>query len=379
MTLIAKLHFQGNLILIGDLLATSIDADEHDFPVPGTPNINHVLEKVGAQFRACMLVQKINILSEQLVVAVAGDGGQITSFLEKLQGIAEHPDLSVELIDNIVKSMDSAELNKLQAIGIIAKQDPQDQNGTFVTGFYINSPVHYGEEFGDVCVGGSGGDSFVKFLGQMRGAFSGKVEGHKNDQAQSVGLTLAGVLAGSDTQYGENLLERWGGGFEVVTYNGETGVFCKTGDIIHLFFDSDVVDIASVSVRMRPYVSKVFYIDGLYFNRIVEFCVGENGKATFKRNELMCVTPVLYDKENPHIDIGSVKADFSCNYICCHTSVKFRGDVYQLFHIQHDSCGIEDFVFNIAGDNTIRMSIAKRLIEDVTRNIINCCRENDGN
>jgi hypothetical protein len=98
-TLIAGFNVRNRPLIIGDLML-STDADHFSEPLSlPCKNVNSLLGPASKQ-RIAGLVQKVNILSDQLAIAWAGPFNQAVIAANALATVAQKPDLSRADVDH---------------------------------------------------------------------------------------------------------------------------------------------------------------------------------------------------------------------------------------------------------------------------------------
>ena len=107
MTLIAGINIYGFPLIIGDLLVTRDKSGGENVSIPHTRRINSKLP-LDARFSVSGLRQKINILSEQLAFAVAGDANQAHDFLETMRNCSFEQDLSFDRLTRNLSAIESS-------------------------------------------------------------------------------------------------------------------------------------------------------------------------------------------------------------------------------------------------------------------------------
>ena len=128
---------------------------------------------------------------------------------------------------------------------------------------------------------------------------------------------------------GGTIENRWGGGFEAVTFASDSGRFQKVGDILHTFW---AVDTRSPDkAQFVPMFYKTTYWQSALVIRYARFDSITERDFQLKMNSLELIPPLLKDANEYDLkELGSV--DFSHKVHCCHVSIERSGgrDVLQI-------------------------------------------------
>lgn len=168
-------------------------------------------------------------------------------------------------------------------------------------------------ELGTVYAAGTGKDEFINRL--QRADWT--VGGTANEL--HVAHLILGDLINMEYRRGGTIENRWGGGFEAVTFASDTCRFQKVGDVLHTFW---AVDMRSLDhAQFVPmFYKKTYWRDALII-RYARFDSVANRNFQLAMNSFELVPPLLknateYDLE----ELGSV--DFSHKVLCCHVSLE---------------------------------------------------------
>ncbi len=225
MSLIVGFSFNSTPLIIGDLL---ISGDEAHLPGVNLPTIVDIKDVFppGSGFVPIGLKQKVIVVNEKLCVAWAG------KMIE-----ADY------LIDEITEEFKAKEVNLNNVQQFMDKINKEIQLSTILTvieNVYIYQMSYRCTEIdhaflGRLRIGGTGADLFLKTI---EGVNYTQLQDNKGIDNFKKELSTAIALCGASLSQGEifsfdNLLEYFGGGFEIVTSINAS--FQKVGDITYLY------------------------------------------------------------------------------------------------------------------------------------------------
>jgi uncharacterized Fe-S cluster-containing radical SAM superfamily enzyme len=107
MTLIAQFAVDQIPIMVGDLLITADGAGDQPGHLPLYPNINQRLDR-HADFSVVRMAQKLNFLSDQLIVAWSGNYDRARLALSALELLSNDPRLTLQMIEKLLFQKHSA-------------------------------------------------------------------------------------------------------------------------------------------------------------------------------------------------------------------------------------------------------------------------------
>ena len=154
--------------------------------------------------------QKVNILSDRLVVAWSGPEVQAKRALRILADVSSRQNLTRTDIEMELKAIDPDGIDKLQLIGLLVT----DVRGATVAAstFSWGVPRTDVPRLGTVYAAGTGADEFILLLGEADWTLGGTA-----NELQVAHLIL-GELVNMEYRRGGTIENRWGGGFEAVTF-----------------------------------------------------------------------------------------------------------------------------------------------------------------
>jgi len=309
MTLIAQLSIGGAPLLIGDVLLSSETRTGLKVNLPLVGNINEVLAKNGQSFEVDF-TQKVNVLSDRLVVAWSGSMIEAERALGALSRLSSRPDLD---LDDIQSELDAIheQIAHLQLIGTLLGEARGSMRAAHC--FRLGVPVVAIPNVGPVLVAGTGRNFFLNLLSESNWTNSG------NGNDFQVAHVLLGALTNQEYRTGNTILNKWGGGFEAVTCSQLTGRLEKVGDILHTFWAMREHD--ADSLVLTPMFYKTTYWRDALIVRSVR--LEETGAEKFQlaSNDLVLIPPLTKRVCDYNLnEFGS--PDFSYRAICCHILVQ---------------------------------------------------------
>lgn len=366
MTLVARFKVADTFTWIGDLLVTQEVPEGQPIATPLADNAN--VQMPDRKFYVCDLTQKVNLLSDRLLVAFAGDGAQARDVAETLSNIANLPELSPDLIKRVLDAVEPHRKDALTLIGAISNADD-----TGIYNFAMHADKFYGGPFGWVLAGGSGAESFKQTLGQFAGGIA-QFDGIAStaQRASCIGLMLATTFYGREFSSMDNLVEAWGGGFEVIVRRDNA--FRKLDNIVYLFWS--VIDNAdgSHTLRLMHKIVKCNYWGDTLLMRVVELIGDENG--LIGADEMThIIPPVLGSGRTYHRDAIPIPS-FDCNY-CCSFILASRADPTGQ-HILHEDifstvsfepAGMKDVTFEYENDGAAHFALSGRVINSICSHV----------
>lgn len=364
MTLIAQIYVDGIPVVLGDLLVTGAKKSTKKVRLPSSDCFNEeILTKRRVHIKG--LVQKINILSDRLVVCFSGDGEQARDVAEIFGTIANSSSLDEELL---IKTFDTIELNRkdrLQGFGILTTPSEDDPDLFKYEIFRFGVDKKFCGSFGLSTIAGSGERQFLQILEQLNSCVGNLIQ-TSEDKYQNAEKLCSGIscsIIGQEFLDGHNLLEKWGGGIETLSFRN--GAFTKTNNTIYLFWRFVETKKGGGSLILEPRFLKYEYWDDLLLIRTVEI-INRKGQK-IQRDEIDIVTPVLADCDN--IDFSKIPAiNFNCTTLS--SFVVIENEVDCLVHVKFDSNGLDLFKYTNENGKCV-ISVHGSLIDELISLISN--------
>jgi hypothetical protein len=314
MTLIARFSIREAPIVVGDVLLSSERKTGLRTNLPLVGDINQILANQGLRFEVSF-AQKVNILSDRLVVAWAGPMDQAERALRVLSNATSSGQITNKYdIARELEAIDPEKVDKVQLVGMLII----DVSGDQITGSPFSWRVSNTEVtgIGTVHAAGSGKEEFIRLLAKTDWTLGGTANEHQ------VAHSILAALVNMEYRQGGTIVNRWGGGFEAVTFSLDSGRFQKVGDILHTFWKADTCKPDEVLVTPM-YYKTAYWRDALVV-RSARFDVHADSTFHLAENSLELIPPLLKDVGEYDLEeLGSV--DFSHKVLCCHVSIERPG------------------------------------------------------
>ena len=248
MTIIAGFSVGNYPVLVGDLLLTDERTDDLVIAIPSSEDINTKMPK-GTR-RITGLRQKLNIIDDRLAICWAGSRVQAYSMLKSIRAVRLEGKTTLEAIEQVITFTPMDQKSDLSLIGLLI-----DENGSR---FFTCEVYGYNcDRLGEVRVQGSGTKDFVEILKQMASSIEMGPETNAPTKASGVCLAALCQAKGQELFTGSNLIDAWGGGFELATIAGN--IIKKIGNYLNIHFRPEITEDNSVRLEFIPRLEKVDY------------------------------------------------------------------------------------------------------------------------
>jgi len=348
MTLIVQLSIKGAPLMIGDVLLSSPQRTGLKVTLPLVGDINEVLAKNGQPFQVDF-TQKVNILSDRLVVAWSGSMIVAERALGALSRLSTRPSLD---IDDISRELNAIDLAHLQLVGMLL--GPAQGNMHTAHCFTLGvKPINIAS-LGTVFAAGTGRDALLGLLSKTDWTIS-----NTGNEFQ-VAHALLGALTNEEYRTGRTILNKWGGGFEAVTCSQLTGKFEKVSDVLHTFWKMHEHE--DHPLDFIPSFYKTTYWRDALIIRSARFEEVDTASFQLVSNDLTLIPPLLKQVSDYNLtEFG--KADFSYRAICCHVLIEKSDNSDLLFFIEQREHQ-RDFEFELDASSG-RLEISSNLINAI--------------
>lgn len=278
MTVIFSFEYKELPFLAGDLLLSGMSS-KTELNVPTIGQVEQVFPN-GSGFVPLELRQKVNLISDNLAIAWAGDLIAAIVVIKEIeaQGLASSP--SKSQIEEFVKCIDSLTGN-FDAFFIFLGLD----NGEYFFCFHGVDNIAHPVVQSLRCIG-TGREEILSLLRQCFESPIG-IAGQPNYLALGASLIMA--LAGASLQKeihdGGGLLDYFGGGYEVITrINGKLK---KVDEFTYVFWNAQRDEQGEVRLQLPYKILKYEYLDNYL---IIRSATTVNGKA--EDETLNLISPV---------------------------------------------------------------------------------------
>ncbi|TYZ14190.1 hypothetical protein FY528_00195 [Hymenobacter lutimineralis] len=245
MTLISCTSNFSYPIVIGDILTSSNEVEkELEIPV-FLDGVNSRLSEDQELF-PYRLRQKIYIIKDYLVVALAGLEYEMKVFLEELKNNFKYLDLTIENLHSFLKYFDFEEFKDSSALILFAEKKIE---GVLIHTLNIGKwRKNNSSLYEEVLACGSGAEYFVK---ESMFEMNISAEGDHNMLNRAISLNyilLARILVQERVSL-ETIKKNWGAGFEMIYFNGDK--FTKMDDVTYIIWNGKM-DLSNGNYEFSP-------------------------------------------------------------------------------------------------------------------------------
>jgi hypothetical protein len=318
MTLIARGVFDGYPIFIADLLLSTEAKSREIVDLPVFDDINSLLPET-ADRSVVGLHQKLLLLNERLTVAWAGNFEYAKQICLRLSKEISITPLRLNYLLSKVPLWKRNEVALLGAISVPSKIRPD-----LVSVEYFHTPnvdIAKSETLRDCYVAGSGAARFIEWTDQMKYVtWKGAATLGSREKSDFLAVSAAAVFTGNEAATGGNILEWFGGGFEVVTFR--SGHLTKIGNILHTFWQARPIP-GGYSFLPIPKVLKADYIEDVLVLQTFEYDMSQEGEKMMarKRNHVYRTYPPLLSKKRDFRLVRGELPSLDHEWLCCYITV----------------------------------------------------------
>jgi len=212
-------------------------------PTLGEIVISPVIQRADAPSNFC---REIFPISDNLCIAWSGSRIGAKAVVEDIRTHFGESEVTFDELNEFVKCLVYREAREVSLIGVFV-------NAGKVNVFCIKSRYFDDPLFGPVYVAGSGSEDFKSILGTYQ---STKDELETSDPLAVAGGMCAGLLT-LEAVTGRTLKQRYGGGFECVTF--QSGKFHRLPEVTFVFWRIGHKDKSQVVFKMLPTILKLCY------------------------------------------------------------------------------------------------------------------------
>ena len=344
MTIVARLIIDEWPLLIGDLLMSNKPNSDQmrNFAIPTTRNIPRTTNTGDIP---CDLRQKIALLGDHIAVGWSGKQWAAEEVLTELNLRVTTEHLDMRAINKCFERQRSSVWENLELVGFV--REP----GLNVTAFSRSAQSATSPELGTVCLIGSGTNAMASHIANYSEIPTHEtIQLNPANRAVLCGFTLAGRLLNDEIHTGANLVDLFGGGYELATISG--GKFVKVDDVTYVYWQARYASDGEIYLTDTPKrVFRYAYKGDLLVLRAWE----PTSPVTFSQT-LYLIPPVYRvaaPEERVNLPEPDMNATWLCNYVVVHadgkrpwiaTSITHRPDPTKLIHFfKHQG----EFVFRV--------------------------------
>jgi hypothetical protein len=358
-------------IYIGDLLLSADVKLNHVVDIPAIKDINARLPK-GTLRSVHALRQKLNLISDRLIIAWAGSYLQARSLMREMKRAADSGDITLDNIRQIVESRDPSDRDDLQFVGTVLTPNHLGDGRVYLQHFeYCINCISMDDV--NVYAGGSGADELLRIIPQ--GVAANPLPDCQPESPEHYGWALAQAMAvsggfiGHETTTGENILNWWGGGIEVASF--VDGKFQKLTNVLHTVWRAIKTDSEHYEIRFVPKLIKYDYFEDALVAQTFDVAINRaNGKAVIEEHSYRMYTPILKGRRNYDLSRFEPR-DLRHTTLCCYVLMEPRDpSLGNLVRVYHDATGDTPFRFTRLDDNLVfsfRGDLLNNMESDISR------------
>lgn len=318
MTAIGLFFKNGLPVIVGDI-AISGPSNRDKIHLPTTGRVEG-LARMGFGYAVVDLKQKAVLVNDRLAIAWTGPLIAAASLLEELFRLRE---VSLEAVRRCVAAQEpSKATDELGILGCFLDDDAQEYRPFFARG----------REFKEIV-----GDNIERFAGTgeeaLREAYldatkrfiseGGNIGGTRLETAIFAG-SLCGHMMSRDVAWLSDLLDRFGGGYEAIVI-GENGRFQKLDQVVHVFFDANVMGDECVLRPLR--IIRPQYIGQLLAVATADLRFPSRSVFELSNAESHVIAPPGIRREDlpPPEQIDVKRFNLGADWVLWHTFVLNRG------------------------------------------------------
>lgn len=249
MTLIASFVVNNIPVILGDVMISNpVHGGDVEISMPSVGNVNKLISS-HTELRVVGLIQKVNLVSEQVCIAWSGSFVHARLFLKYMRSHCKAKRLSLADYNRIVDGYPGEDLGDISVISYF-------HDGQGFGRRYLNAPLFDLDGFTDLQAAGSGTTAFIQSLEALAGS---RISGETSVIADAIrpALSFTTHAFGSQIVTGEGAIEGWGGAFEIAHPISDR--FVKVSDVLHLTWIVHDSEGGRISAECIPYFVKTTY------------------------------------------------------------------------------------------------------------------------
>lgn len=286
MTLIAAFTVNNIPVILGDIMiSTPVHGGEVEISMPSVGDINKFISS-HTELRVVGLIQKVNLVSEQVCIAWSGSFVHARLFLKYMRSHCNAKRLSLAEYNRIIDGYPGEDLGDISIISYF-------HDGHGFGRRYLNAPLFDLDGFTDLQAAGSGTPAFIQSLEDLAGS---RLSGESSAMADAIrpAISFTTHAFGSQIVTGEGAIEGWGGAFEIAYPVSDR--FVKVSDVLHLTWIVHDSEQGRISAECIPYFVKIAYKGERMIVFVADF------REDSKGDSLYVVDPVYGINDTPTIE-----------------------------------------------------------------------------
>lgn len=312
MTVVATLSVENCPIIIGDLLLSGLENPEKICYIPSIGDTSEVFP-IGSGYTIVGVRQKINIISENLVIGWAGSEIEAQSILTEILKKGQNDLFTLDSLRAFFEEATTWIRQGVNFVGFIKESRGIRQ---FYYSWENQVLLFDSQSFGEVQLCGTGSRDVKSYLEQFSNPLTAKM-GKPNllEKAVSSALQMTGYFLQNEITSYSNLYEWYGGGYEVATFFDKK--FQKIDDITYLFWQAKVSR-ERIDLTLPSKAFKYSYLKDILIVRSVTLDHGNERNITVSDDSIHIIGPAyrhLKEQELKLLNPPDLNSKFICNYI----------------------------------------------------------------
>ena len=361
MTLIARSNFKGVSFYLGDLLLSSEVKSGDAIDIPAANDINKLLPESSSRHVSGM-VQKLNVLSDRLIVAWAGSYIQALSMIRELSELDRSvTNLRRANIKKLIMSVPENDRDELSLIGSVCVSNHKQEGDLYIEHFSYQTTkcTRPGEV---IHVAGSGAKNIIDLIPRIvdgRPPPSSLDEG-LYEWVKQTALGVLGQLVGQEMLLGQNILDWWGGAFEIATIEDQT--FKKVENTLFTFWRLLPDESGKfMDLRLIPKFLKYDYFSDVLIIQILDCEITDDEKLKIKSHDCRLYTPIHRTSKWEYDFSKLTLPALQHTTLCCFTLFDNKGNIECGSRIYHGAAGGMPFRVEILEEG-LALSFQNQLI-----------------
>jgi hypothetical protein len=311
--MIAFTSNHGFPFLVGDLLLSSSFGDGN-LETPSFLNGTKSILEDGEDMKPLKLIRKTYVINDQLCVGIGGNYAQMYSLLNSLEAYYSDKIPTVSELYEYFKWYDKEKIDELFGIVVLAEKEGAEVYFNTLKLGALNEYKH--PVFENVVVGGSGKSDYSATLNTFDQIYGGDKDLASSEaKALSQTFILMSLFLGHEVISARNLLNRWGAGFELITYKDDK--FVQIDDYTYLFLNGTYSE--KQGTKLGPFrAMKYKYHDDLLVIRATDF---------MKIEKAFGVCPINKEKGDYQLDAIPLP-EYHSDHIVVFLLLKLDNDKY---------------------------------------------------
>jgi hypothetical protein len=324
MTLIARILIDDDAVplFFADALLSAEGKWPFQVDITASQDINALLPS-DAECQIAGTVQKINVLSDRVVVAWAGDTDQAKRVIGSIAKLDQDNRLTFATLSQLIEASKDEIKDTVALIGVLFTRNDIGEviNAEW---FDFNGDLRFlnsGNVSYDVMVAGTGKNTFLKLFDELLPTFEDNSD--LLALADQIAASLISTLFPYEIMTGGNLLEWWGGAFEIATFNTEAKAIQKVSDILFTFWRVTPGKEGQVELALVPrFIKQGYFEDALVLQDVkADISDGKMARPVLHAHMVLPLLKSKVDYDFSKAELGNFSHKMLCAFILPHDAV----------------------------------------------------------